>query len=141
MKNKKILILGGLVLAGLGYFLYSKKKSVSLSTAKNESTSSSTSTDVSSESLPSIAPVIPKPIVDVFLPKPAPVTIPIVVPPVIAPIKKYFDYKYIGYSGCNIQWINRDGSTGTRFVPSGQTSFVYGVLENSGSGCGSWTKM
>lgn len=142
MKNSKILILGGLLLAGVGYFLYSKKKSSLLSTPSTVNSNVASSTVANPIVTPVVTPVVtPKPIVDTYIAPPKPI-IETIVLPVIAPIKKYYDYRYgKAFSGCTIQWIKKDGSTGTQFVPQGEMATVYQALENSGSGCGAWTKI
>jgi len=52
-----------------------------------------------------------------------------------------FSYQYgPAQSGCNIQWVNCDGSNGTTFVAVGQYYTVPCMREGSGTGCGQWTK-
>jgi len=52
-----------------------------------------------------------------------------------------FTYEYgPAQSGCNIQWVNCDGTPGTTFVAVGQYYTVPCMQEGSGTGCGQWTK-
>jgi hypothetical protein len=52
-----------------------------------------------------------------------------------------FTYEYgPAMSGCNIQWVNCDGSAGTTFVAVGQYYTIPCMREGSGTGCGQWTK-
>ena len=144
MKNSTLAIIGVL---GLGAYLYVKnRKTKSLTMADVNSAVSDISNTVSSATS---APASNEP-TQVFvenLPMPTgisaiadiPTTTPIVSTP--ATVNNYFSYRYgKAMSGCTIYWTNKDGSKGSAFVASGEYFDVPCMLENSGSGCGQWTK-
>jgi len=72
----------------------------------------------------------------------APTTlVPTTIAPTTTPPVLCFAYQYgPAQSGCTINWTNCDGSAGSTFVPLGQFYNVPCMVENSGTGCGQWTK-
>jgi cytoskeletal protein RodZ len=149
MKKSTLAIIGVL---GLGAYLYIKnRKTKSLTmTDVNSAVSdisntvnNATSTPDSNEPTQVLVEDLPMPtgisaIVDI------PTTTPIVSTPTAsapAPVNNYFSYTYgKAMSGCTIYWTNKDGSKGSAFVNAGDYYNVPCMLENSGSGCGAWTK-
>jgi len=58
----------------------------------------------------------------------------------ITPDVNCFDYSYYAYSGCTIYWTDCNGTSQSTFVSAGNTYNISCMRENSGTGCGPFTK-